>query len=406
MAASCAYPKNYFDELGSLSDEDLEIERNDVRDVLRSVTGSGEGGSTSAAVSTHGPLGLTSRILSRVLDSCNTVIMAANTTGDFSIETAVHAFSSLAKPLNFIAKCSVQSSGNEEAGRILDVATSLLGHICKLSIEAFHQNLHVKQVLPISRITEIAIASLAPMLSAIYQKGSQHPGLLSLIIEASVLSLERLPEVYASSTRQTLYDVRGSMRGPAGEDHVGCLALMRMAREGNELTQAMSVAIAPSISRICSLYQTLKMIENERGFGIIHDRGVAPVSRRILLRVLCDLELASQGQIGASPLLKDLFESAVVTVASFKAKASFDEKSMGCLAECAFDLSYFAPPIVSMLFISDQLGSDDTGTACVEALTNAVLAGYHHMVSTNEAIIQVRKRSVAQFLQMTRGFSL
>jgi hypothetical protein len=164
-----------------------------------------------------------------------------------------------------------------------------------------------------------------------------------------------------------------------------------MAREGNELTLAMSVAIAPSIPRICNLYQKLKMIENERGFGIIHDRGVAPVSRRILLRVLCDLELASQGQTGASPLLKELFDSAVATIASFKAKASFDENSMGCLAECAFDLSYFAPPIVSTLFISDQLGSDDTCTACVEALTNAVLAGYHHMVSTNEAIIQVRK---------------
>jgi len=37
LSASCAYPLHYFDNLSENNDEDLEIERNDVRDVCRSV---------------------------------------------------------------------------------------------------------------------------------------------------------------------------------------------------------------------------------------------------------------------------------------------------------------------------------------------------------------------------------
>ena len=38
LATSCGYPANYFEDLSVDNDEELENERNDVRDVLRSVT--------------------------------------------------------------------------------------------------------------------------------------------------------------------------------------------------------------------------------------------------------------------------------------------------------------------------------------------------------------------------------
>jgi hypothetical protein len=374
----------------------LEVERNDVRELLRAVAGSGEGGSTSDVRSTeHGPLGVTTRILSRILQSCNEAIVTASDRGELFPESAVHALSSLAKPLNFFAKYAAQSGSNEEIEGILNLATGLLCQLCKLTVDAFHRGVPGRQLLPLSRIVDIAISSLSPMLSAICQRPH---GLdtrsLHVILEAAILSIEHIPELAAESTlRGTQYgDVRGTMRGPGGEDHVGSLALVRISHESPALTQSMVAAATPFIPRLCNLYKQLKSAENERGPGVFHGKGVTPHSRRMLLGVVCHMELVSQGQGGASTWLQELFDSEIATIASFQGRRSFDEKSLYHMCESTFDLAAFSPSIVSSLFASDH-HANAQNTACMETLTNTCILGYQQLsISTahTEATVQVR----------------
>jgi hypothetical protein len=413
LATTCGYPPNYFDHLAAPSDEELEIERNDVRELLRAVAGSGEGGSTSDVRSTteHGPLGVTTQILSRILQSCNEAIVTASDRGELFPEAAVHALSSLAKPLNSCAKYAAQSgSGGEEIESILNLATGLLCQLCKFTVDAFHRGVPGQQLLPISRIVDIAISSLSPMLSAICQRPH---GLdtrsLHVILEAAILSIEHISEIAAESTlRGTQYgDVRGTMRGPGGEDHVGSLALVRMAHESPALTQSMVAAATPFIPRLCNLYKQLKSSENERGPGVFHGKGVTPHSRRMLLGVVCHMELVSQGQAGASTWLQELFNSEIATIASFQGHLSFDEKSLYRMCESTFDLAAFSPSIVSSLFASDHHPTAQN-TACIETLTNTCILGYQQLSISSaytEATVQVRS-NVLSWIQRRRSISL
>jgi len=414
LATSCGYPPNYFNNMAASSDEDLEIERNDVRDILRTVTGSGEGGSTAdAAVAHHGPLSVSIRILSQVLHSCHKAVVNGSNNnnntrgGDAGAvlfpEAAAHAFSSLAKPLNALAKyAATQASGSsarERLDNILDLAMNLLCRLCQATIQLYGcSDITPQQVLPRSRIVDIAICSMSPMLSARYQSDENiargiRETTLPLVLEAATLSLERLPELAAESTLgRTPYDVRGTMRGPGGEDHVGCLAMMRLSNESPALTLAVVAVAAPFIARLCHIHHHLKLVELERGMGVHHGKGMTATSRRILLNALSHLELSSNGQAGASSALEGLFHDAIATLASFHGHAAFNEQSLYTMCEATFDLAAFSPAIVASLFAGDH---DPTGqkTACMESLTSACIRGYQSVSTSeshSEATIQVR----------------
>lgn len=95
LAEGCAYPDGYFDELGSNSDEDLEIERNDVRDLLRTLTMSGEGGSTAMADYASAPVNLPFQLLARLLAYCEASVTKASEHGRMVPEATAHMFSAL-----------------------------------------------------------------------------------------------------------------------------------------------------------------------------------------------------------------------------------------------------------------------------------------------------------------------
>lgn len=98
LASTCGYPAVYFDDLAANSDEDLEIERNDVRDLLRAVAGSGESGSTFSPLSSGAPpIGATLKLLLRLLQACEHSILSSRQHHQLFEETVIHAFSALGK---------------------------------------------------------------------------------------------------------------------------------------------------------------------------------------------------------------------------------------------------------------------------------------------------------------------
>ena len=400
LASACGYTREYFFSLAARSDEDLEIERNDIRDILRTVTGSGEGGSTSDAVSSHSPLSITTQVLSRLLHSCNDTVTSSP--NQLVSETVVHGFSSLAKPLNYLAKYNVRIGGNGDVENLLDLAIALLCRFSESAIAAFHQRRPVSELLPYARIVDITIASLSPMIAAwchAYESRKSRPTcataspskLLCVVIEASILSIESLPELGAESTLgDSQYDIRGTMRGPGGEDHVGILAIMRIVNECRELTTAVVDAVVPYIPRLYKLLQNLKKTESERGPGVYHGIGVTPYSRRILLRTLCHLELDSQGRTGAALVLEELFHNSVESIAALGGRNAnyFEWQTLAEMTECTFDIAAFCPSIVSTLFTDLHAKN----TSCLEALVSSCIRGYQDILdapSSTEAAVQV-----------------
>jgi len=90
MASKCGYPSGYFENLAANSDEDLEIERNDVRDLLRAVTGSGGESCTNLM-----PPSMTLTLLRNLLQACEQSILTSRRSHKLFDETVLHAFSAL-----------------------------------------------------------------------------------------------------------------------------------------------------------------------------------------------------------------------------------------------------------------------------------------------------------------------
>ena len=227
LAASCGYPQGYFDHFSAPVDEDLEVYRNDVRDVLRGINGSEAGGSTANVEATRPPLPMSQQIMHRVLQSILNYIVEARAAHRLPEETAVHAFSSLAKPLNHQAQ-----SWDSLGGQNLDIALNCILYTSETLLYAFEHKADKRGVLPVARTTCIAIASLSPMLSGMGaaigdsndDKMGQIRAALQLAIKLALASLETFVEL-PDTLEHGPYDVRGAMRGPGGEDHVACVAL-------------------------------------------------------------------------------------------------------------------------------------------------------------------------------------
>lgn len=232
LASSCGYPEGYFDHLDANSDEDLEIERNDIRDLLRTITTSGDVEFSNALHQRHedGPLLICIQILTLILSACQDAIASAQQRQeqqqDLRIqlllpETIVHAFSALAKPLNQVGRIFLETHKNpsEWHQQCLHKGVSILSDLTNIMIKAFHrQGVVAKEILPLSRLVEITISSMSPMLSSLssYAKlvsdgelMDQISQLLSAAIHCSILSLERIPELFAPSVLEcSMFEIR------------------------------------------------------------------------------------------------------------------------------------------------------------------------------------------------------
>ena len=397
LATQCGYPVDYFDDMSANNDEELEIERNDIRDVIRTVTGCTAWEGASKPGTYVSAVHLTTRILLRVLHACSDAIQKPNNPdGDQAFpETAVHAFSSLAKPINNLAQAYGQLSlQHEHISTICNSALDVLSSVAEQLINGF-PTLPASTLFPLSRLSNLAVSSLAPMLSSLlsyaeYENKVLHA--ITLSIKSAALSLGTLPELAAPSTlRSSRFDIRGAMRSPGGEDHVGCLTLMRLSTESDDLARMFLRADPTIVSQLCDLYAQLKVVENERGQGVYYGRGVLPKSRRILLGVVCHLEIVTGGAASVSGVLREIFDSAVNAVAQYgrHQTVEFSSECLFRICENVFDIAAFSPSMITVLYnIGD---ANSAQAAALNALHQASLFGYNALTQPipHAAIFQV-----------------
>jgi len=387
LATSCGYPPGYFDCLEEDNDEELEIERNDVRDVARSVCSLDSGFN-----GTHKSPSIL--ILERIVTACNTAMQHSAASGQLPPETVVHILSSLAKPLNKLGK-TYKEQPSAIGCAIMTMSLVALGSVCDQLISSFESH-SLSQILPLSRLALMATASLAPMFSSLAEITRESAAsdvekemitifkrtLLSSL-QHSLLSTDRIPELLAESTLPvTRYDVKGAMRGPGGEDHVGCIALLRLSHESDYLTNAIFEVYGSTILHDLScLYQGLKTSELVQGAGWQGVPYSTPYTRRIILRVISRLALhemkgtndqSSNGGI----ILHKLVQVPLGEMRSQKER-HFSADKLFRVCEAAFDLSFFTPEIVADLFGNP---SDDLGM-----MFECVITGYSMLLFTFDA---------------------
>jgi len=387
LATSCGYPAGYFDRLYENSDEELEIERNDVRDVARSVCSLDSG-----VIGTQKSPSIL--ILERIINECNNAIQHSTTSGQLPPETVVHLLSSLAKPLNKLGK-KYKEQPSSIGCTIMTTSLLALGSVSG-RLNASFESLSMAQILPLSRLASMASASFSPMFACLAQVMREpaasdlekemvrvFKGTLLSSLQHSLLSSKNIPELVAESTLSvTRYDVKGAMRGPGGEDHVGCIALVRLSRESDYLTNAVFEVYGTSILHDLScLYQALKTSELERGFGCDHGKGVTPISRRIILRVISHLALyemkgTNDQSSNGGTILRQLVQVPLGEMRSQK-EHPFSADKVFRLSEASFDLSFFSPELVADLFDNP---SDDLGI-----MFECVVTGYAKLACTSDA---------------------
>ncbi|KAL9179854.1 hypothetical protein ACHAXT_007824 [Thalassiosira profunda] len=374
LATSSGYPPGYFNCLTENNDEELEIERNDIRDVARSVCSL-----DACDLDTAGQKSPSILILERIVTACN----AATQQSDLPPETVVHILSALAKPLNKLGKiCNKQPSATGCA--MMTSALQAFGTVCD-RLNASFDSRSVSEILPLSRLALMGAASLTPMFGKIAEAMGERPAaideerelfttfertLLSSL-QHSMLSTANLPELAAASTLSwTRYDIKGAMRGPGGEDHVGCIALLRFASESDCLTSRIFQVYGPALlDDLLSLYNGLKASELERGVGCDHGIGVTPISRRLVLRVVSRLALHGANEKGGI-FLQQLVQAPLVEMRSQRELAFSAEKSFR-LCEAAYDLSFFSPELVADLF--------DTAPDDLAIMFESVVTGYSRL---------------------------
>lgn len=382
LASACSYPTDYFVDLRAESNEELEIHRNEIRDLLRALTGGeGDEGSHLPVASMH--------LLHRVTFLLREEIQQQSL--QVPSEAFVHTFSALAKPLGRLARDWLRNQ-DEPSKHSLMQALEVLSTSFQRTMSLFEEESpNVQVVLPLSRTLNIAVASLAPMLGTLASSNVYHSAVASILplaIRLSLVTLRTLPELATSENLP--YEIRGTMRGPGGEDHVGSLSLMRLTSENESLTFLLLQSLGPDIQELCAAHESLKAMEQCRDETSLTPR-TTPKSRRILLGVLCQLEIASRGQAGASAMLSSLVHSAVASIVSVDTNNNLSEQSFFLLCETAHDLAILAP------FLSVSFFDHGENKSCLERLRLAtaqmyVMAQHRAGVEIDGAIHQVRGR--------------
>lgn len=382
LVFQCGYPPGFFEDLNQDNDEEIEGERTDVRDILRSIssipstTNERNGGLSAPLTFT------TSSILLRLMQACAQPIRDARASNSLFSESVLHAFSALTKPINsaaiLYAKNVCLSICKTNVDLILNLAFEIASNAGMCLLLAF-PIAPVNEILPLSRLYNLAIASLAPTFSTLCQIESMKQEVERVIrigIDAAATSLARLPELTGPSTlRQTRFDIRGAMRSPGGEDHVGVLGLMRLANESGPLSLVFLKCKESILVDLCELHEVLKKMENQRGKGVFYGIGVLPKSRRILLGVICDLEVLSDDKDHTSRILTSIFENAVASIASTNHQLdNLSAEILSKICECAFDIAAFSPHVIHSFF--NVSNSVTLRTICLHVLHQAGNFGF------------------------------
>jgi hypothetical protein len=411
LAEKCTYPLNYFNDLTMDNDEELEIERNDVRDVVRSVT------NVNKEIQKVPLL-----LLDYVLQYCSERIMNSSSSSStsngckLSPEVAVHVLSSPAKSLQCLAEvipnlgeCHYSKTVQSITQRVLDC----ISVVCQQVVEAFGLGVHMNEIFPVSRLLCICLSSLSPFFSSLLinsnhlskELSSRLHQILGQFIFVVVESVKNIPElIVRSSLGDTVYDIRGAMRSPGGEDHVGCIAMMRLTVEDEDLAftalktaaQSNNMDVVSVLLELSKIHDRLHSQEMERGVGIWHGQGVTPKSRRVWLKSICKFGfIIAKREPDTGDAIKAelyrLFRSPFLTILSERSDAS-QAALIYRICEATHDLSSFPAEICSQLFSSDNHSTDNDVLKGTQLIINTVVSGYREFLTLaepSEATIQV-----------------
>jgi hypothetical protein len=164
-------------------------------------------------------------ILEYFMSSINTTIQEAASQNVLPQEAVIHALSALAKPLNKVSKKYTEQPSMNECGVII----TTLHSYCSLFrvLNSLITSLHVSQILPVSRLGLMGLASLAPFFSYLVRVKNRSitsdidsqlihilDSTMKVAVEHAILSSVKIPELSAQSTlKTTRYDIIGAMRG-------------------------------------------------------------------------------------------------------------------------------------------------------------------------------------------------
>jgi hypothetical protein len=138
LAARCGYPVGYFHNLEMDSDEDLEIERNDVRDLLRGLVGvpalahsssDTKSGNQSPTRGIRNVLSL--KLLLRLLVECEQSLLATHDSRVVFEEVVAHAFSSLGTCVSGCIEDRLRNTSNRCTTPNMQLNRWVNGHSCK-----------------------------------------------------------------------------------------------------------------------------------------------------------------------------------------------------------------------------------------------------------------------------------
>jgi len=324
-------------------------------------------------------------ILQRIVNACDTAIQEAIASDHLPNETVVHILSALAKPLNKLGKMYKQQP-SDIGSDILLMALQSIGNVEEQLNMSFDTR-SISELLPLSRLVLMGAASLSPLLSHLVEAmsssspvaGDTEKNLFITLqrtilssLQHAMLSTAKIPELIAESTlKSTRYDIRGAMRGPGGEDHVGCIALLRMSNESDILARAMFEIYPTILQDLSNLHHALKESELRRGVNIDYGDGVCPVSRRMIIKVISHFSLIKMKQGNQSSevqaILQQLLQAPLIELRS-QASAPQSAEQVFRICEASFDLSYFSPKLVADVFSSNF---EDLST-----MFQCLLAGY------------------------------
>jgi hypothetical protein len=230
LASSCSYPDGYFNDLSCSADEDLENERNDVRDILRSTTNLEYDYRCSPVCSIE--------VLEKLISAC---MNAVQMSGDSALppESAIHCLSALAKPINALASNLLQQIVVVRTStpfpafpgtRIIQNALHTLSLTCE-KLLSHSMNSSIGVLLPVSRLASLTISALSPTFSAVCSQHiamAENPEFSSLVkvtrkalnvsLHHAITSLLMIPELAAISTLgETQYDIVGGEKVYLGQ---------------------------------------------------------------------------------------------------------------------------------------------------------------------------------------------
>ena len=139
---------------------------------------------------------------------------------------------------------------------------------------------------------------------------------------------------------------------------------MKLSHESDALARVMLNVYGPTILHdLSNLYQGLKESERERGPCCVHGKGVAPMSRRLILNTLSHLALfemkgTTDQTYDGRAILYQLLHAPLNEIRSQKEVAMSADKLFR-VCEAAFDLASFSPELVVDLFNhpTEDLGS-------------------------------------------------